>query len=95
MSCVGLSCVLLSSVELGCELCVCVCVRCVSMCTLRIYVFIMSVRVDGGVGSRVGAEAIAFGRRGMFTFQATTPNHCILALQNANFFTQGHVRSDV
>ena len=90
MSCVGLSCVLSSCVELCCELCicVCVCVRCVSMCTLRMYVFIIPLRADGGAGPRVGAKPMAFCRQGMLTFQATNTTHCILPVHNANFVTQ-------
>ena len=74
----------------------------VSMCTLQIYVFIILVRLDGGAGPRVSAKLMAVCQQQKLTFEATRAKHCILSVQNANFFTQdmsdpmfaksGHVR---
>ena len=63
MSCVGLSCDLLSCDLLSCVVSCAyvyayVYVVCVSMCTLRIHVFIITVRAVGGVGPRAGATSM-------------------------------------
>ena len=89
MSCDGLSCYLLS-----CDLlrCVVSCayvyayVHVVSMRTLRICVFIITVRDVGGAGPRADAMSLAFCLQGMLTLQTT--KHCILSIQKANFVTQ-------